>query len=103
MRSQIENAIRQRAAVDDAFRAELVADPNAALTALLGVAIPQTVRITVVEETAGELVLALPPTERRELSDQELDTIEAALGDSPNTFYCDTPRHAGQTGSGYGG
>jgi hypothetical protein len=67
-----------RSATDPEFRAALLADPRAALSAE-GVAVPAEIAIRVVESGPGEMVLALPPAvaDDEELSE---DALAAASG-----------------------
>jgi Nitrile hydratase, alpha chain len=68
----------ERAAKDDAFRRALVEDPSGTLERELGVRLPAGVRLTVLEETATNRYLVLPPDPLRpagELSEEELDAV----------------------------
>lgn len=62
---------------DEAFRAQLLADPTAALAAE-GVTAPEGTTFAVVEDTADVVHVVLParPTE---LSDAELDSVAAGF------------------------
>jgi len=95
MRSAIEQTIRDRAATDADFRAELIAESKPAITTLLGIDVPEGITVRVIEEDAGEIILVLPPTAPRTLSDDELDRIDGALGDGG------TAGRSGSSGSGY--
>lgn len=55
-----EGQIAQRAATDPAFRRQLLAAPRAMLLAELGIALPKTVEVQVLEETADRRYLVLP-------------------------------------------
>ena len=71
---QTENEMRARvaemAAADDGFRAQLMADPKAALRDALGVSIPEPFRVEVHEEGANVAHLVIPPDSR--LTESEL-------------------------------
>ena len=59
---------------DAAFKAKLLADPQATLKEA-GVAVPAGVKVTVVENTAQHFHLVLPPKPTGELSDEALDGV----------------------------
>ena len=85
MRKEVENTIRTDAAADAAFRAELLADPSAAIRERYGVAIPDGVNVRVVEEGADEVVLVLPSAMAGNvLTATELDAVAGA--DYAGTF-----------------
>ncbi|NBN65087.1 NHLP leader peptide family RiPP precursor [Pannonibacter tanglangensis] len=73
-RAQLEASVLRRAAEDAEFRALLLADPHAALGQLLGTDPVPSLKIRVVEEVAGEVVLVLPrQIAQDELPDELLD------------------------------
>jgi hypothetical protein len=76
-RSDMEARVVERAMKDESFRSQLIADPHVALQQVLGVSLPGTVRIEVVEETPGTMYLVLPPAETgsRELSEEEVGAV----------------------------
>jgi hypothetical protein len=53
-RSTMEARLIERAAKDEAFRRQLVDDPHAALQQALGVSLPGSVNIEVLEETHAQ-------------------------------------------------
>ncbi|RAV11732.1 NHLP leader peptide family RiPP precursor [Paenibacillus contaminans] len=53
--------IIQKAWEDAAFKAQLLADPKAAIQAAFGVAIPAAVELVAVEETMSKYYLVIPP------------------------------------------
>ena len=59
---------------DSAFKAELIADPGAALKAE-GNDVPNGMAVTVLENTDKEFYLVLPPVPTGELSDEALDAV----------------------------
>ncbi len=59
---------------DPAFKAELIANPAAALKAE-GIDVPAGMAVTVVENTDRHLHLVLPPAPTDELSDEALDAV----------------------------
>jgi len=64
---------------DPAFKAELIANPAAALKAE-GIDIPAGMAVTVVENTDKQFHLVLPPVPTDELSDEALEAVAAGLG-----------------------
>jgi nitrile hydratase alpha subunit len=76
-RSQMEARVIERAIRDESFRQQLVEDPHTALQQVLGVSLPGSVSIEVLEETPGTMYLVLPPAEAgsRELSEQEVASV----------------------------
>jgi hypothetical protein len=63
---------------DPAFKAELIANPAAALKAE-GIAVPAGMTVTVVENTDKQLHLVLPPVPTDELSDETLDGVAGGM------------------------
>ena len=59
---------------DPAFKAELIANPAAALKAE-GIDVPAGMAVTVVENTDKQFHLVLPPVPTDELSDESLDGV----------------------------
>ena len=59
---------------DPAFKAELIANPAAALKAE-GIDVPAGMAVTVVENTDKQVHLVLPPVPTDEIPDEELDGI----------------------------
>ena len=75
--AQLKAAVADKAAGDAAFRAELVANPKAAIEKLLGTDLPGNVKIQVVEEAADTYVIAIPKAVAAdgELSDDDLEGV----------------------------
>ena len=65
---------------DPAFKAELIANPAAALKAE-GIYVPAGMTVTVVENTDKQFHLVLPPVPTDELSDEALDAVAGGLLD----------------------
>ncbi len=63
---------------DEAFKQELLSNPNAALKAL-GVEVPSNIEVQVIEETANKVYLVLPVKPSilaaSELSDEQLEAV----------------------------
>ena len=64
-----------KAATDEDFREALLRDPKATLVSLFGAPIPEGLNINVVENTATELTLVIPPKLSDDLSEEELDEV----------------------------
>lgn len=74
LRSRLEDVLRQAAARDAAFRSRLLADPHGAIEALFGADPVSSIKIRVLEEAKGEVILVLPrPMTGDELPDELLD------------------------------
>jgi hypothetical protein len=73
-RAEAETRVQERAAADPAFRAELKANPRAALESELGVRIPEQINVQVHEESLSEIHLVLPVGEEQ-LSDADLELV----------------------------
>jgi len=71
---EIRAEIIQKASENEAFRAELLADPKAAIERELGVAIPEGFKIGVHEDNIMSINLVLPPAE---LSEADLSAVVA--------------------------
>jgi hypothetical protein len=81
-RSNINQAIDDRIAADPAFRAQLQADPHAALAALTGMTIPESVRITVHEESPADIHLVIAADSA--LNDSDLELVSGGVNWYPN-------------------
>jgi len=64
---------------DPAFKAELIANPAAALKAE-GINVPAGMTVTVVENTDKQFHLVLPPVLTDELSDEALEAVAGGNG-----------------------
>ena len=64
-----------KASKDKAFRAALLSNPNAAIEKELGIKLPQGVKIKVVEDSASQVHLVLPPASDGALSDAQLKNV----------------------------
>lgn len=77
-RDDLSNQIVDRAARDPAFREELLRNPKRTVEQELGVSIPASIEIRVVEEAPSTLYLVLPSqpiAAGQELSDQDLEQV----------------------------
>jgi nitrile hydratase alpha subunit len=83
-----------RAWRDPAFKAKLIADPQAALKEA-GVTVPFGMTVKVVENTDAQFHFVLPPKPAGELSDEALDKA-AGAGNSGSATYSGDQRHGGR-------
>ena len=67
---------------DPAFKAELIANPAAALKAE-GIDVPAGMTVTVVENTDKQFHLVLPPVPTDELSHEALDAVAGGKAPAP--------------------
>ena len=72
---QAVEQVSEKARTDEAFREELLKDPNAAISKLIGKEIPESYKIRVIDQDpAYSATFVLPPMEN-ELTDAELDQV----------------------------
>ena len=95
-RADLEAKLAERARTDDAFRAELQADPTATIRrelADLGITLSDEARVVLHEETPDTLHLVLPldpDNQETELDDQALDLVAGGgSGESYSTCEMD--------------
>ena len=74
--AELEAKIIALAQSDPVFRAQLVADPKAAIKDLNGLELPDEISVQVHEESATSFHLVLPPS--GELAEEELAAVFAA-------------------------
>lgn len=77
-RDELQAQLIERATGDPTFRRELMADPKGVLERELGLKLPPTLDIRVLEETPARNYLVLPPapaTAGHDLSDQDLQAV----------------------------
>ena len=85
--SELKAQILSKAAADGEFRALLLADPKAAISAEIGASIPDGFDVAVHEEGAAAAHLVLPPSPR--LTKAELEMATGAANWGP--FYVPDP------------
>lgn len=78
-RQQVDGLIAGRVESDPDFRAELLADPRSALSALTGLSIPDAVTISVHEESPTSVHLVIPAA-GIELSEEDLALVDGGVG-----------------------
>ena len=81
--TELRDRILSKAEEDDAFRAHLIADPKATISAEVGTTMPDGFDIVVHEDSATTVHLVLPPSPT--LTEAELETV--AGGHHPNPFW----------------
>lgn len=72
-RSNINEAIVERIASDPGFRNELTNDPRGALASLAGVTIPESVQITIHEESPADIHLVI--SAETSLTEDDLELV----------------------------
>jgi hypothetical protein len=71
----------ERAERDDTFRQQLMEDPRAAISADLGIELPEDLEIRVIEEDPREAVIVLPASaEPSEVSEEQLSQVVGGAG-----------------------
>jgi hypothetical protein len=77
--ADLQARVVARAATDPAFRQQLLATPKPTLEQALGITLPPSLEVVIMEETASRLCLVLPA---RALTDHELsdEQLAAASG-----------------------
>ena len=78
-RQDFEREVITRSGADPAFRAELLADPRAAIKKAYGVDLPPSIELRVVEETPSVFYLVLP-LQGEELTDEQLAAVAGGTG-----------------------
>jgi hypothetical protein len=76
-RKDFEQELIVRALKDETYRQHLKNNPKAALEEASGQSLPETLNVTVLEESASNLYIVLPPPlpEGSEMSDEQLDAV----------------------------
>ena len=78
-RQDFERDVIARARADAAFRADLIADPRAAIRKAYGLELPPSVELRVVEETPSVFYLVLPLSSQA-LTDEQVSAVAGAAG-----------------------
>ena len=76
--TELKSRILTRADEDGDFRAALIADPKAAISAEIGTTIPEAFDIVVHEDSAATVHLVLPPSPA--LTEADLKTVAGGRG-----------------------
>ena len=75
-----EEMLRQivdKSAVDAVFRQQLLSDPKSAITAELGITMPEAMNVVVHESDMQTVHLALPPDPN--ITEEQLEAVSAGL------------------------
>ena len=72
--TELKTQILSKAAADSEFRARLIADPRAAISAEIGQPIPEGFDVVVHEDSATTAHLALPPSPKLTEAEMEMAT-----------------------------
>jgi hypothetical protein len=79
-RADVDALIRERLASDPAFRQQLIDDPRATVSQLVGMNLPDVVAVTVHEESLTGIHIVLPSVPGQgELADDELELVAGGL------------------------
>jgi len=91
-REQLERQIIEKAMKDEAFRKKLIADPKYVLEQEMGMKLPNSLDIKVLEEDAQTFYLVLPQnpalSEDGELSEAELEGVSGGWGGDTSKLSC---------------
>jgi hypothetical protein len=90
-RDTVTSQVIDRATRDAQFREHLLQDPTTTIEQELGVRIPESIEIRVVEETPATLYLVLPPQSiaaGQELSDRDLEQIAGGWSSALDNRNC---------------
>jgi broad-specificity NMP kinase len=79
-RRDLEDKLVARAWADEDFRERLKADPRAVVAEEIGITVPESIEIEVLEETPERAYLVIP-LDRVSVSEEELDAVSG--GKSP--------------------
>ena len=76
--TELKNQIVSKAAEDNNFRAHLIADPKATISAETGTTIPDGFDVVIHEDSATTAHLVLPPS--GQLSEAEMESVTGGVG-----------------------
>ena len=80
-RKQMEAEIIAEAIANQEFRQALISNPKAALEAEYEITIPDSIKVSVLQESADQMYLVLPHTEAAsgELSEDQLEAVVGGI------------------------
>ena len=87
-RSEVEAIIAERIAADPGFRETLIANPQAVLSEVIGLDIPDNVQIVLHEESLTQIHLVMPAAEALNDADLELASGGRCWSDSCASCNC---------------
>ena len=93
LRKKIEEQIIEKALKDDSFREKLIENPNTVFELELGISLPESLKIIILQEDQNNVYLVLPPVKvedtEGELSEADLASVAGgivwATGDTYNS------------------
>ncbi len=75
-RAQVDALIQQRLESDPGFRGKLVSDPRAAVSDVIGMPLPEAVKVSVHEESLTDVHLVIPAAQSRgQIADTDLELV----------------------------
>jgi hypothetical protein len=74
-RQDIDNTIRERLESEPGFRERLTSDPRGVLSEIVGMPLPDSVAVTLHEETLTDVHIVIPAADSDELSDNDLELV----------------------------
>lgn len=79
-RAQVDAMVADKLASDPGFRDVLLADPRAAISALVGLTLPEAVNVEVHEESLTTIHLVLPAVSKAgEISEDDLELVAGGI------------------------
>jgi hypothetical protein len=89
LREELEANIVNRALKDEKFMQQLIVNPKSCIESELGISLPVSLKITVLEEKTDEIYLVLPAfhSPGTELSETELESVAGGWSDYPDCSY----------------
>ncbi|MEI6435428.1 MAG: NHLP leader peptide family RiPP precursor [Bacteroidota bacterium] len=91
-RKQIEQHLIEKALKDETFRKQLMENPNETIELEIGMKLPMTIKIRILEEDARTAYLILPQTtlnsNEEELTEADLATVSGGYGEVSLSTIC---------------
>jgi hypothetical protein len=78
-RAEVDALVRTRLADDPGFREQLMADPRAAVSALIGMDVPDAAEVSVHEESLTAVHLVIPAAVADELTEDQLESVAGGV------------------------
>ena len=75
-RAEVESLVRQRLDSDPGFREKLLSDPRAAVSSVIGMPLPEAIKVSVHEESLTDVHLVIPAgPSAGEIVDADLELV----------------------------